>query len=78
MLIGRFAAIDLRGAALASGLAWDLERLYIDGTVGVAAAAVPLPGALWLLVGACALLGCARRGRHEQTVNAAMCRYLST
>lgn len=52
---GTFAAIDLAAAALDPGLRWDTSRLYLDGSVGVAA--VPEPGTWALMLGGIAAVG---------------------
>lgn len=57
-LSGRFDQLSL--AALPDGLKWDTARLYVDGTVAVAAVPEP-PSALGMLAG-CLLLA-ARAGR---------------
>lgn len=59
-LTGAFATIGL--PQLRAGLSWDTSRLYLDGVLAVAGAAVPLPGTIWgLLAGLGALLAYARR-----------------
>ncbi|MEQ8661068.1 MAG: hypothetical protein RLW62_09645, partial [Gammaproteobacteria bacterium] len=69
-LDGSFGRIDMTGAGLADGFAWDLTQLLVDGTVGVsgpAAAlpvAVPLPG--WALVLLGTLVTTAARAGHRQ------------
>ncbi|MBL8306912.1 MAG: PEP-CTERM sorting domain-containing protein [Rubrivivax sp.] len=59
---GQFDFIDAGGLLLADGAVLDTSRLYVDGSVGIAA--VPEPGtwALWL-AGGVSILGLARRRR---------------
>jgi hypothetical protein len=59
-LSGGFDDIDLAGAVLGEGLAWDLGRLYVDGSLAVTA--VPLPAAAWLMMGVLPLLRSRRSG----------------
>ncbi len=55
---GDFGRIDLDGAGLPDGLAWDTSRLLVDGTVAVtglpAPTPVPVPG--WALAALAAVL----------------------
>lgn len=44
---GRFARLDLAAAPLADGLRWDAARLYVDGSLAVAAVPEPAAWALW-------------------------------
>jgi T5SS/PEP-CTERM-associated repeat protein len=52
---GTFAALDFAQAPLAGGLVWDTSRLYIDGTLAVAA--VPEPASTSLLLAGLGVLG---------------------
>jgi hypothetical protein len=58
---GSFAAIDLSAAALDPGLRWDTSRLYLDGSVAVAA--VPEPGIWALMALGLAVIGGGARAR---------------
>jgi hypothetical protein len=58
---GSFAAIDLSAAALDPGLRWDTSRLYLDGSVAVAA--VPEPQTWALMLAGLAAAGVAARRR---------------
>ena len=68
---GRFSLIDLAAAPLPDGLHWDASRLYVDGSMAVAA--VPEPAAWLMLAGGLAGLICRRRlmrfqaGRTDQS-----------
>lgn len=46
---GQFSAVDASGLRLANGARLDLSRLYLDGTVSVAAVHEPGTWALWLV-----------------------------
>ena len=62
---GRFDAIDVTGFALAADTVLDTSRLYVDGSVGVLAAAVPEPAGWVLMLGGMGLLSAAvRRSRN--------------
>jgi len=61
-LTGTFGSLDL--PALRPNLYWDTSSLYIDGTISVAAAAVPAPGSLALMLGGLLLLSAVVRRRN--------------
>jgi hypothetical protein len=60
---GAFDTIDADGLVLASGTRLDVSRLYVDGTISIAA--VPEPGEWAMLLAGLALVGgtARRRGR---------------
>lgn len=58
---GQFGRLDLAAAPLAAGLRWDASRLYVDGSLAVAAVPEPAAWALW--AGGLALLLGRRRAR---------------
>ena len=60
---GSFDAIDATGFALAADTVLDTSRLYVDGTVGVLAAAVPEPAGRALMLGGIGLLAAVVRRR---------------
>jgi len=59
---GAFAALNFAQAPLATGLVWDTSRLYIDGSLAVAA--VPEPASTSLLLAGLGVVGWLARRRH--------------
>ena len=56
---GQFSSLDFAAAPLAAGLAWDASRLYVDGSLQVAA--VPEPASTALLLAGLVVVGAAAR-----------------
>ena len=56
---GQFDSIDASGFQLAGGTLLDTSQLYVDGSIGVLAAAVPEPQSWAMLLGGLLLLGAA-------------------
>jgi hypothetical protein len=65
-LFGTFDHIDFSGFQLAGGTKLDLSKLYLDGSVSVAA--VPLPGAFWAMLAGLSCMGFVGRNRKSCSV----------
>lgn len=64
---GQFSSLDITSAPLADGMPWDNSRLYIDGTLTVAA--VPEPSGYIMMLAGIGLMGfMVRRRRQRQAV----------